>query len=135
MERKEFIKQLGYTAAAFFMADYLAGCSKVDQVPKVDFYLNLTDPQYTDLLNLGGYVYVGNVIVFRGLDGSYYALSKVCTHQGCDVQYAVSQNEILCPCHGSHYDIQGNVTIGPAASPLFEYLTQLSGTQLHVYTP
>lgn len=134
MDRKEFLKKLGYSAAAFFLVDYLAGCSKIDQVPAVDFYLDLSDPQYSNLLFLGGYVYIGNVIVFRGLDNNYYALSKVCTHQGCDVQYQVSQNEIVCPCHGSHYDIQGNVTMGPSNSPLFQYYTQLSGTQLHVYS-
>lgn len=126
---------MGYSAFAFFVADYLTGCTKVDQIPRVDFFLELTDPQNNSLLNLGGFIYVSNVIVFKGLDNNYYALSKVCTHQGCDVVYQVSQNEITCPCHGSHYDIEGNVTMGPAASPLFEYTTQLIGTQLHVFTP
>ncbi|HUM46789.1 MAG TPA: Rieske (2Fe-2S) protein [Chitinophagales bacterium] len=135
MERKEFLKKLGYSAAAFFIADYLTGCGNIDAIPNVDFYLDLTDPQNNNLLNLGGFIYVSNVIVFKGLDNNYYALSKVCTHEGCDVEYNVSQNQITCPCHGSHFDISGNVTMGPAASPLFEYTTQLIGTQLHVFTP
>lgn len=135
LERKEFLKNLGYTAAAFFMADFLAGCAKIDQIPNVDFYLDLTDPQYSNLMNLGGYIYISNVIVFKGLDNNYYALSKVCTHQGCTVDYNVSQNQMTCPCHGSHFDISGNVTMGPAASPLAQFSTQLIGTQLHVFTP
>jgi cytochrome b6-f complex iron-sulfur subunit len=135
MDRKEFLKRLGYSAAAFFIADYLSGCSKDNQIPFVDFTLDLTDPQYNVLLNLGGYVYVQNVIVARAVDGSYLALSQICTHQGCTVQYAVAQNNIVCPCHGSEYDIHGNVIQGPSTSPLFEYATQLTGTLLHVYTP
>lgn len=126
---------MGYSAAAYFLADFLAGCSKVDQVPRVDFVLDLTDPNYSNLYNLGGYVYSQGVIVFRGVDGNYYALSQVCTHQGCDVEYQAAYDEIVCPCHGSHYDIHGNVTMGPASVALFEYVTQLFGTQLHVYTP
>src|SRR5256885_12281304 len=135
MERKEFLKRLGYTAAAFFVADFLASCTKQDQVPRVDFTIDLTDPNYNSLLNLGGYVYMQNVIVARALDGSYFALSQVCTHAGCTVEYHVSQNSVVCPCHGAQFDVHGNVTMGPANTPLFEYATQLSGTFLHVYTP
>ncbi|MBK9732136.1 MAG: Rieske (2Fe-2S) protein [Chitinophagaceae bacterium] len=135
MERKEFLQKLGYSAAAFFIADFLAGCSKIDQYPKVDFYLDLLDPVNSGLMNLGGFVYVSNVIVFKGLDNNYYALSKICTHQGCSVEYEVSHDEMTCPCHGSHYDISGNVTMGPASSPLQQYATQLIGTQLHVFEP
>ena len=135
MDRKEFLKRLGYSAAAFFIADYLTSCSKDNQTPFVDFTLDLADPQYSGLLNLGGYVYVQNVIVARAVDGNYFALSQICTHQGCTVQYQVAQNEIVCPCHGSQYDIHGNVIMGPSTTPLFEYSTQLTGTLLHVYTP
>lgn len=135
MERKEFLKKLGYSAAAFFIVDFLSGCGKGDQVPIVDFYLDLTDSANTNLLNLGGFIYVNNTIVFKGLDNNYYALSKVCTHQGCDVEYNVSQNVMTCICHGSRFDITGTVLLGPAASPLFEYATELIGTQLHVFTP
>ncbi len=135
MDRKEFLKKLGYSASAIFLADFLAGCSKIDQFPDVDFYIDLLDPQYSILMNLGGYVYISNVIVFKGLDNNYYALSKVCTHQGCNVEYNVSYDEITCPCHGSHFDTDGKVTMGPATSPLPQYATQLIGTQLHVFTP
>lgn len=135
MERKEFLRKLGYSAAAFFILDSFAGCQKGDQVPIVDFYLDLTDPAYISLMNLGGFIYIDNTIVFKGIDNNYYALSKVCTHQGCDVEYNVSQNIMTCICHGSRFDLAGNVTQGPALSPLFEYETELIGTQLHVFTP
>ena len=49
-------------------------------------------------------------------EGGYIALSLVCTHLGCMVE--TNPDGFSCPCHGSHYDSEGNVTTGPAASPL-----------------
>ncbi len=44
------------------------------------------------------------------------AISTVCTHLGCIV--ATSETGFACPCHGSRYDQDGNVTGGPAPKPL-----------------
>jgi cytochrome b6-f complex iron-sulfur subunit len=46
----------------------------------------------------------------------FSALSLVCSHLGCTVD--VKPNDYACPCHGSRYDLSGNVTRGPASSPL-----------------
>jgi cytochrome b6-f complex iron-sulfur subunit len=46
----------------------------------------------------------------------FSALSLVCSHLGCTVE--VKPDDYACPCHGSHYDLSGNVTHGPASSPL-----------------
>ena len=55
-------------------------------------------------------------------DGSgIYALSLVCTHQGCDIrssQGSISFNLIHCGCHGSEFNGQGGVLVGPASRPL-----------------
>jgi cytochrome b6-f complex iron-sulfur subunit len=44
------------------------------------------------------------------------AISTTCTHLGCIV--SVSETGFACPCHGSRYDQDGNVTGGPAPKPL-----------------
>lgn len=44
------------------------------------------------------------------------AMSLVCTHLGCIVQ--ASGTGYICPCHGSKFDPDGNVTGGPAPRPL-----------------
>ena len=51
----------------------------------------------------------------RGL----YAISAVCTHLGCLVNFA--QDQFECPCHGSRYNAAGYVLKGPAKLPL-QYL-------------
>jgi cytochrome b6-f complex iron-sulfur subunit len=53
-----------------------------------------------------------------GGSGGVYALSAVCTHLGCITRYVLDENAIACPCHGSRFDLEGNVTHGPAPRPL-----------------
>jgi cytochrome b6-f complex iron-sulfur subunit len=55
--------------------------------------------------------------VIGGLRG-VYALSAVCTHLGCITRYLSDLNIIACPCHGSRFDLEGNVIAGPAPRPL-----------------
>lgn len=47
-----------------------------------------------------------------------FALSPVCTHLGCLVNWHRPKNRFLCPCHGGHYDMRGNVVKGPPPAPL-----------------
>ena len=44
------------------------------------------------------------------------AISTTCTHLGCSV--GISDTGFACPCHGSRYDQDGDVTGGPAPKPL-----------------
>jgi Rieske Fe-S protein len=58
------------------------------------------------------------VVVTQPTAGDFKAFSAVCTHQGCTVNN-VSNGVIMCPCHGSQYDIAtGAVRQGPATKPL-----------------
>jgi cytochrome b6-f complex iron-sulfur subunit len=54
-------------------------------------------------------------LLIRSPDG-FRALSLVCPHLGCTVQE--QSGALACPCHGSRFDEDGNVTKRPAASPL-----------------
>lgn len=53
-----------------------------------------------------------------GAAGGVFALSAVCTHLGCITRYVSDEGAIACPCHGSKFDLEGNVTHGPAPRPL-----------------
>lgn len=67
-------------------------------------------------------------------DGSgFSALSLVCTHLGCTVE--ASPSGFACPCHGSKFDLGGNVTRGPAGKPLTKLRVQIaSDGSLHLFT-
>ena len=47
-----------------------------------------------------------------------FALSPVCSHLGCMVNWNGNRNRFLCPCHGGQYDMEGNVVAGPPPAPL-----------------
>lgn len=134
MNRKKIIRLIGASVIAM-IALFQPGCTKVDSIPRVDFTIDISDPQYYPLLNTGGYIFINGLIVFKGLDGYYYALSHYCSYDGCNVEYQVSYDRLYCPCDGSLFDIDGSVMMGPATVPLYQYATSMVGTLLHVYTP
>ena len=45
--------------------------------------------------------------------------SSRCTHLGCKIDKS-KNGQLLCPCHGSTFDLDGNATKGPAVKPLKE---------------
>lgn len=53
-----------------------------------------------------------------GGGGGVFALSAVCTHLGCITRFLSDERAIACPCHGSRFDLEGNVVHGPAPRPL-----------------
>lgn len=58
------------------------------------------------------------VTVIKGENG-LYALIRNCTHMGCIPNYSATDNQYLCPCHGSVFTLAGDVVRGPAPEPLF----------------
>jgi len=73
---------------------------------------------------------VGDVKVVPGASAAIardaqgvYAMTLVCTHEGCDISQngSVTSSTITCDCHGSRFDANGNVIVGPAQSPLQHY--------------
>jgi len=67
----------------------------------------------------GGQVFDGpKIVVTQPAEGDIQAFTAVCPHQGCLVT-EVTDNEILCPCHGSLFSAEnGDVIRGPAVQGL-----------------
>lgn len=61
------------------------------------------------------------IVVIRGQSGGLIALSMECTHWGSDVRYRPGEDRLVCPSHGSAFDLQGAVIDGPADEPLRRY--------------
>lgn len=60
------------------------------------------------------------VAAYRDEQGELHERSAVCTHLGCIVHFNQAEQTWNCPCHGSQFDLDGNVIAGPANSPLKE---------------
>ncbi len=70
---------------------------------------------------------VTNKSVLIGRDaGGLYALTAICTHQGCNMASSsswgpdgsISGTDIICNCHGSTFSATGAVVQGPAHTAL-----------------
>jgi cytochrome b6-f complex iron-sulfur subunit len=80
--------------------------------------------------NGGSKVVQGVIIINMGT--GFVALSSICTHQGCTVNYDASSGRLVCPCHGSIFSIEGSVVNGPALSPLQVYKVSEQGNVLTI---
>lgn len=56
--------------------------------------------------------------VFKDKDGKLHVVNPNCTHLGCQVEWNPDEMSWDCPCHGSRFDIDGNVIDNPAMKNL-----------------
>ncbi|HRP55904.1 ubiquinol-cytochrome c reductase iron-sulfur subunit [Agriterribacter sp.] len=142
MERRDFLHDIGQATVAICAGSLLAACSKSSDN-------NVTPPPSggggnalitanlnSELASVGSSKTSGSVIVIRTATGnvpaSFVALSLICTHMQCTVNYDAGAGGFKCPCHGSEYDLNGGVTMGPAPSSLKKYTVAVSNNTLTV---
>jgi len=130
MKRRDFIRKGFYSSfVVASAATVFASCSDDDNNtdPKeengeddegTEIDLNSTD--FEKLKTEGEYVHYKDYIIINTGNG-FLALSKKCTHQGCDVTYNHDDNNLPCPCHGSIFNTNGSVENGPAETALTVY--------------
>lgn len=73
----------------------------------------------------------GPFIVARDEEG-LYAMSALCTHMRCTL--TVEADRFPCHCHGSVFDLNGQVVEGPARNPLPHYRVTLGDDGISVDT-
>jgi cytochrome b6-f complex iron-sulfur subunit len=68
-------------------------------------------------------------------DGSFWiALYQRCVHLGCTVPFRDDCDSFKCPCHGSHYNVDGEYLDGPAPRSLDRFAMSFSGEDVVVST-
>lgn len=87
-------------------------------------------------------VNIGATKLFTARDGSpailfrtkvgVFAYSRICTHQGCTVNYEALGNVLSCPCHGARFDPTNGakVVAGPAPTPLPKISVSIQGENI-----
>lgn len=69
-----------------------------------------------------------DAILFKTKDEKVYALSRICTHEGCSVDFDAAQSKLICPCHGATYEAaDGNVISGPTQRNLKKINIKIDG--------
>lgn len=68
------------------------------------------------------------------LDGTWYAFDDICTHRQCSLaEGELEGTSIVCPCHGSEFDITtGEVLEGPAGDAVETFEVRIEGDEIQV---
>jgi glycine/D-amino acid oxidase-like deaminating enzyme/nitrite reductase/ring-hydroxylating ferredoxin subunit len=56
--------------------------------------------------------------LYRDESGELHSVSAVCTHMDCVLDWNEAETSWDCPCHGSRFDVDGDVLVGPAVDSL-----------------
>jgi len=98
--------------------------------------IDLTDAGNKELTTAGGAMLVDRasdtMMVIRISDTQVAAVSAVCTHAGCTMDYNANQQVLDCPCHGSQFSTDGKVLRGPANRPLRVYSATLANNMITI---
>lgn len=95
----------------------LAGCAKTGQggaAPAAPAGQPLAP---TATVPEGGGIIVAETVLTQPRPGEFKGFVARCTHSGCLLS-EVTNGSIVCACHGSRFDLNGQVTHGPATEPL-----------------
>jgi nitrite reductase/ring-hydroxylating ferredoxin subunit len=76
----------------------------------------------------------GKFYLCRMEDGGFLAVSRKCTHLGCTVPWLDKEKKFACPCHGSAFDIRGEVISPPAPRALDIYRLFIENQMVKVDT-
>ena len=136
------------TRILFFLFLFSAGisCKKNDdQIPNVpvNIYVNTTDPSFTALNSVGGWVNItgGNrgITVYRKSQTEFMAYERTCSYKPSDsnarVDVDTNTNYFLedASCGSKFLITDGSVQNSPASFPLKHYTTSFDGTYVHIY--
>lgn len=70
--------------------------------------------------------------VVRASETEVLALSAICTHRRCVLEWSPATRTLVCPCHAGAFDRAGNVLSGPPPRPLQRYAAEVRGDEVIV---
>jgi cytochrome b6-f complex iron-sulfur subunit len=126
---------LAYTAAlAYPIYRYLASPAEMAMEATAVSEVTLKDAQKLP---------AGSVLMFKfgsspamlihHLDNTWVAMTAVCTHLGCTVQYEPQADRIHCACHGGVYNAYTGANVsGPPPKPLKLFKAAVNETGVEV---
>lgn len=141
--RREMLQTLGATAVGALVL--AAGCTSssgsslstaTSESCGGGQCIDLTNSSNRELTAAGGAMLVDSasdtIMVVRVSDTEVVAVSAICTHAGCSMDYAADQQLIDCPCHGSQFATDGRVLRGPAVRGLRVYSVTLANNMITI---
>lgn len=92
--------------------------------------IEVGDALFIDSADVPGEEVPNGVVVTQPVAGEFHAFGRDCTHMHCAVA-EIQNGRILCPCHGSEYDMATGANVsGPAPAPLTEVPIRVKGGKI-----
>jgi cytochrome b6-f complex iron-sulfur subunit len=76
-----------------------------------------------------------HAIVVRTARSEAIAVWSICSHGACVIAWEGSTGELLCPCHGSRFGLDGAVLGGPAPEALDAFATAITEEGVWIWRP
>ena len=96
---------------------------------EVDFTLDLDESAYDALNAVGGYVRINKVVIAAVSEGTFVAVTQICSHQGAEnITFRSLNNDFYCTQHGAIFDLDGKGLNSNGSKGILIYKTSLSGT-------
>ncbi len=114
ISRKDFLAKLAWLFAVpylFFAGYAFKQNARINRAKNIRIPLQLNN----------GVTFRDGLIVVKNETHTQF-LSAKCTHLGCNI-HSIENDELVCPCHGSRFSLEGDCIKGPAKEGLqvFEY--------------
>jgi len=125
--RRTFLKVVTLGIASFFVFIWnKLTLNQIDIIQQKERILPFNKNKQVDFFE--------NYIVVQ-LNEKITVLSSHCTHLGCKIN-KTENGRLVCPCHGSEYDLEGKVLKGPAYKNLEKLNSKISedGTHIEIET-
>ncbi len=126
ISRRKLFKQLAlsFTIPSSFLW-YFGTKRKINTTSKERILIPSSLPE--------GISFLKNSIIHKN-SKNIKAFSSKCTHLGCKIN-SVKNDQLVCPCHGSKFNLDGAPQNGPATKPLseLEIIKDKSTEELVIY--
>jgi nitrite reductase/ring-hydroxylating ferredoxin subunit len=133
-DRRTFLKLAGFAVAVGTVG--LETTARAYEGPQLAVGKGSVDLGAATSLKVGGVIDRSadlKLIVTRTAQG-LIAVSTQCTHDGCNSAFSSGSNQLVCPCHGARFSVDGTRLRGPARAPLSTYPIQVKAGRLIVNT-
>jgi len=121
--RRTFLKVVAVGITSFFVFIWNKfSLNQMDVIQQMDRVLPFNKNKQLDFFE--------NYIVVNQNETTT-VLSSHCTHLGCKIN-KTENGRLVCPCHGSEYDLEGKVLKGPAYKNLERLPSKISEDGTHI---
>lgn len=133
--RRSFIKNSSALCVSCFSTSLLMqACASINPIVEFKYSKNTLIIKTELLDNLGFAIIEPNnypaPILIKKSNNMYEALLMLCTHKNCELNLIGKQ--LICPCHGSEFDFNGNVLSGPADKELYQFKIHFDNQNIYI---